>query len=60
MIYVWAGIVILVLFFIWQIIRWWNLPEVVEARAKRVKARQEGRTERVRIRRERWRRRRGN
>jgi hypothetical protein len=53
MIYVWAGIVIVVLFLVGRIIRWWNLPEVAAARTKRVEERQRQRTERLRIRRER-------
>ncbi len=53
MIYVWAGIVILALFLIGRIIRWWNLPAVAAARTKRVEERQKQRTERVRIRRDR-------
>jgi hypothetical protein len=52
MIYVWAAIVIAVLFLIGRIVRWWNLPAVAEARAKRFEAWQKGRTERLRIRRE--------
>lgn len=50
---IYAGIAIVILFLIWMIIRWWNLPAVAEARAKRTKARQDARTERLRIRRER-------
>lgn len=51
MIYVWAAILIVVLLLVYLIVRWWNLPAVVEARAKRVEARQKNRTERLRIRR---------
>lgn len=39
MIYVWAGIAVVVLFLIWQIIRWWNLPATIEARQKAAEAR---------------------
>jgi cell division protein FtsI/penicillin-binding protein 2 len=46
-------VLILILFLVWQIIRWWNLPKVTEERAKKVKARQDARTERLRIRRQR-------
>lgn len=53
MIYLYLGIAIVILFLIGRIIRWWNLPKVAEARAKKVKARQDARTERLRIRRER-------
>lgn len=53
MIYLWLGIAIVILFLVGRIIRWWNLPAVTEARAKKVKARQDARTERLRIRRER-------
>lgn len=47
-VYIIAGIAILVLFLISRIIRWWNLPKVVEERRKRVESRQQGRTERLR------------
>lgn len=41
MIYVWAAIAIAILFLIWQIIRWWNLPATIEARNKAAAARAE-------------------
>ena len=41
MMYVWAAIAIAVLFLVWQIIRWWNLPATIEARAKAAAARSE-------------------
>lgn len=53
MIYLYLAIAIVILFLIGRIIRWWNLPKVAEARALRAKARQDARTERLRIRRER-------
>ena len=34
MLYVWAAIAIAILFLVWQIIRWWNLPKTIEARRK--------------------------
>lgn len=39
MIYVWAGIALVGLFFVWQIIRWYNLPATIEAREKAKAAR---------------------
>jgi hypothetical protein len=51
MIYVWVGIAILILFLVWQCIRWWNLPKVEAERAKKVVARQQNRTKRVEARR---------
>lgn len=51
MIYVWIGIILTALFLIGRIIRWWNLPAVVEARRKRTDARQKARTDRLLIRR---------
>ena len=57
MIYVYLAIAIVILFLVGRIIRWWNLPAVAEARAKRTKARQDARTERLRIRRQKWRKR---
>lgn len=41
MIYVWAAIAIAILFLVWQIIRWWNLPATIEARQKAAAARAE-------------------
>jgi hypothetical protein len=37
--YIWAGIAIAILFCIWQIIRWWNLPKTIEERRKAQEAR---------------------
>lgn len=34
MIYVWAAVALCALFFVWQIVRWWNLPATIEARNK--------------------------
>lgn len=53
MLYVWIGVAIVILFLIGRIIRWYNLPKVAEARARRVEVRQKERTERIRIRRNR-------
>lgn len=64
MMYLYGGAVILVLFLVSRIVRWWNLPKVVEARTRRIEIRQKERTkrrearnkrreERARIRRER-------
>jgi len=39
MIYVWAAIAIAVLFLVWQIIRWINLPKTIEERRKAQEAR---------------------
>ncbi len=50
MMYVWIAVAVVVLFLIGRIIRWWNLPKVVEARAQKAEARARERTERVRIR----------
>lgn len=49
-----VAVFIVILFLIWQIIRWWNLPEVTKARAERAETWQKNRTERLRIRRESW------
>jgi hypothetical protein len=53
MLYVWAGILIVVLFLVWQIVRWINLPETIEERRKaqeaRSKAWAEWRAQRPRI-----------
>lgn len=46
MIYLWIAIVVLILFLIGRIIRWWNLPKVEAARTDRVKTRQDNRTKR--------------
>lgn len=49
--YIWAAIAIAIIWGIRGIIRWYNLPKVAEARAKKVLARQTERTKRVLIRR---------
>lgn len=41
MIYVWAAIAVVVLFLVWQIIRWWNLPATIKEREKAAAARSE-------------------
>lgn len=53
MIYVYLALGITVLALIAKIVRWWNLPKVAEARKEKVEARQQGRTDRARIRAER-------
>lgn len=50
---IFAVLLIVILFLVGRIVRWWNLPEVSEARRKKTEARQKERTERLRIRRER-------
>ena len=47
--YIWAGIAILILFLVWQIVRWWNLPATIEAREKAQAARAERRANRPRL-----------
>lgn len=55
MLYYWAIIAVLLVWGIARAIRWWNLPEVAEARTKRVIERQRQRSERLKIRRrEKW------
>lgn len=48
-----GGALILVLLLVGRIVRWWNLPKVAEERRKKIEARQQGRTERAKIRAER-------
>jgi hypothetical protein len=51
--YVWAGLAVVALLAIGKIVRWWNLPAVAEARAKRAEERQKQLTERAKIKSER-------
>jgi len=45
MMYFWAIVAVAIIWGIRGIVRWWNLPAVVEARAKRVEARRKWRAE---------------
>jgi hypothetical protein len=50
-VYVVLGLIALIVLGIGRVVRWWNLPSVVQARASRAIERQKQRTERVRLRR---------